>query len=200
MKTIKLMSLLAISATIFTGCSNDDDSIPEQVNQEEVVTTMNVTLTGPSGNIVTLKSYDADGDGPKAPELTVSGALAANTIYSGEVELLNETETPVENTTLEIMEENDEHQFFFSNSDALEVSFAYADTENDYDDDPTNDDEDANPVGILFTLSTLEASSGTVSIVLVHQPDKDASGVVQGDRANAGGEEDFVASFPVTIQ
>lgn len=200
MKTIKLMSLLALSATIFTGCSDDDDSIPEQVNQEEVVTTMNVTLTGPSGNVVTLKSYDSDGDGPKAPVITVSGPLAANTIYSGDVELLNETEKPVENTTLEIMKENDEHQFFFSNSDALEVSFAYADTENDYDDDTTNDDEDADPVGILFTLSTVDVSSGTVSIVLIHQPEKDASGVAQGDITNAGGEEDFVATFPITIQ
>ncbi|MGB3773738.1 MAG: type 1 periplasmic binding fold superfamily protein, partial [Leeuwenhoekiella sp.] len=173
MKTNKLMTLLFLAAALASSCSSDDDNdIPELVNEEEVITTMNVTLTAPGGDVITFQSRDLDGDGPNAPVITVSGPLAVNTIYSGEVELLNQTETPADNITLEVMEENEEHQLFFSNTDALDVSFAYADTENDYDDDASNDDDDANPVGILFTLSTVEASSGTVSITLIHEPEK----------------------------
>jgi len=197
MKTIKLMSFLLAAGTLFIGCSDDDNDIPEAVNPEEVITTMNVTLNAPSGNEVTFKSYDSDGDGPNAPVITVSGPLVANTIYSGEVELLNESDpAAIENTTLEIMEEADEHQFFFAKSDALNTSFAYADTEADY----ISGSDSVDPVGIAFTLSTAEKSTGTLSITLIHEPVKDASGVADGDITNAAGETDFVATFPITIQ
>ncbi|NNL07857.1 MAG: type 1 periplasmic binding fold superfamily protein, partial [Croceitalea sp.] len=39
MKTIKFLSMLALSAVLFTSCS-DDDETPEEVNEEEVITTM----------------------------------------------------------------------------------------------------------------------------------------------------------------
>ncbi len=195
MKTSKLMTLLVMAGALLNSCS-DDDYIPKIVNQEEVITTMNVTLIDPSGSIITLKSYDSDGDGPNAPVVTVSGSLSTNTIYSGEVELLNETVFPVENITLEVMKEADEHQFFFVKSDALNASFDYSDTEADY----KKDDNSMDPVGIAFTLSTAEASSGTVSVTLIHEPEKGASGVSQGNIANAGGETDFTATFPVIVQ
>ncbi|KKK66957.1 hypothetical protein LCGC14_2958890, partial [marine sediment metagenome] len=142
MKTSKLITLLVVAGALVSSCSDDDNDIPAPVNQEEVITTMNVTLTNPSGEMVALKSYDSDGDGPNAPVVTVSGSLTANTIYSGEIELLNETVSPAENTTLEVMEEANEHQFFYAKSDALNASFAYADTETDYQ----NDDQNADPV------------------------------------------------------
>lgn len=113
MKTNKLITFLVVAGAVLSSCSNDD--IPAIVNQEEVITTMNVTLTGPSGDIVTLKSYDSDGDGPNAPVVTVSGPLTANTIYSGDIELLNQTVFPAENITLEIEEEAHEHQFSLPN-------------------------------------------------------------------------------------
>jgi len=194
MKTSKLITFLVVAGALLSSCSDDD--IPAIVNQEEVITTMNVTLTGPSGDIVALKSYDSDGDGPNAPVVTVSGPLTANTIYSGEIELLNQTVSPAENITLEIKEEAHEHQFFFAKSDALNTSFAYADTEADY----ISGSDSVDPVGIAFTLSTAEASSGTISITLIHEPSKDASGVASGDIINAGGETDFVATFPETVE
>ncbi|MEJ2163614.1 MAG: type 1 periplasmic binding fold superfamily protein, partial [Robiginitalea sp.] len=98
MKSGKLLWLLAISAALFSSCSNDDD--PDPVNEEEVITTMTITLVPQgAGETITLQSRDLDGDGPNPPEITVSGNLASNTDYNGSIELLNETETPPEDIT-----------------------------------------------------------------------------------------------------
>lgn len=200
MKTIKLVTFLFLSGLALTGCSNDDDKdIPKEINPDEVITTMNVTLTAPSGDVVTFKSFDKDGNGPNAPQITVSGPLMANTIYSGTMEMLNEQANPTENTTEEIMSEANAHQFFFLSQGGLNAETVYADNESDYvdkDDEKGGKFTTKNPVGIKFTLSTGEASTGMEYIVLRHQPNKPNDGTLKG----AAGETDFEATFPVTIQ
>ncbi len=140
MKKFKLLTLLVIAATVFTSCNDSD---PAPVNEEEVITTLIATLT-PQGGVtdIELKSQDLDGDGPNAPVITVSGNLAANTIYNGIIRVLNETETPAENVTLEVQEEDDEHQFFYVSDNNL-VTTAYTDM-----------DGNGNPIGVTFTLTT----------------------------------------------
>ncbi len=173
---------LCIAAISFTSCSNDDDN-PDPVNEEEIITTMNVTLSA-TGGTITLQSQDLDGDGPNAPEITVSGSLAANTTYNGSIELLNETETPAEDITEEVEEEDDEHQFFFTTSGAV--------TGVEYDDV----DGDGNPVGINFTLTTGDAGNGTLQITLRHEPKKPNDGTL----ADAGGETDIAQSFSLVVE
>jgi len=170
-----LMGFVAVS------CS-DDDNDPVAVDEEEVITTMNVTLTG-SGGAITLQSQDLDGDGPNAPTITVSGDLLANTTYTGSIELLNETETPAEDITAEVREEDEEHQFFFSAGGAISSA--------DYDDE----DADGNPVGLSFIITTGDAGSGTLQITLRHEPKKPNDGSL----SDAGGETDIAQSFTVTV-
>lgn len=172
---------MALALTI-SSCSDDD--VPVVVDEEEVITTMNVTLTATGATTVTLASQDLDGDGPNAPEVTVSGNLAANTMYTGTIELLNETESPAENVTTEVAQEDEEHQFFFDFSGAL--------TEVSYNDEDAN----GNPLGISFTLSTGDAGSGTIQITLRHEPKKPNDGSL----ADAGGETDIAQSFSVTVE
>lgn len=181
--------------SIFVGCSDDNDEVPPPINQEEVITTLNVTLTPDTGDVVTFKSYDEDGDGPSAPKITVSSPLKAKTTYDGEVQLLNETVDPAESTTDEIRKEADEHQFFYAEGGAIDATLAYADTEASYP--PL---KGSNPVGIKFTLKTGAASSGTMSVTLIHEPKKNADGVSGGDITNAGGETDFTATFPMKVE
>ena len=57
--------------------------------------------------------------------VTVSGPLAANTVYNGTMEILNELESPAEDVTEEIEEEADEHQFFFGVTNSI-VTATYA--------------------------------------------------------------------------
>lgn len=179
---IKSMLILCFLAVGFVSCSNDDDN-PAPIDEEEVITTMNVRLTA-SGSPVTLRSQDLDGDGPNPPEITVSGNLVANTTYNGSIELLNETETPAEDITAEVEEEDEEHQFFFTATGAI--------TSVDYDDE----DGDGNPVGLSFTLTTGDAGSGTLQITLRHEPKKPNDGTL----ADAGGETDIAQTFTLVVE
>lgn len=189
MKTLKNLSVLFISALVFTACSSDDDN-PEAVNEEEIITTLTATLTPVGGgSIITLETQDLDGDGPTAPTINVSGALAANTTYNGTLELLNETESPAESINEEILEENDEHQFFFQVTNSL-ATFTYKDL-----------DDDDNPVGLEFTVTTgATTGTGTLTITLRHEPSKSATGVSDGDITNAGGETDIQAVFNISVE
>lgn len=174
------LALLSLGIVAFS-CSNDDDN-PVAVDEEEVITTMTITLSEGT-NTVTLQTRDLDGDGPEAPVIT-TGNLAANTTYSGAIVLLNETETPADNITLEVVEEDDEHQFFFSASGAI-TSTAYAD-----------EDGDGNPLGLSFTLTTGDAGNGVLQVTLRHEPKKPNDGTL----ADAGGETDIAQSFNLTVE
>ena len=170
---------------IFTSCGKDDPVIP---NEEELITTVNVTLTPNGGGADVVLSYkDLDGDGSGAPEIT-GGDLLANQLYNGTIELLNETEDPAEDITEEVQEEDEDHQFFFGSS-ISDISFAYSD-----------EDADGNPVGLNFILTTGNAAAGTISVTLIHEPIKDALGVPDGDITNAGGESDIDVDLPVNVQ
>ncbi len=187
MKHLKELSILIIALLIITSCSDDDN--PIIVVEEEVITTMTITLTPDGGGTSTImQTRDDDGDGPNPPVVTNPVNLAANTTYTGSIELLNELESPAEDITEEVEELDDEHQFFFSATNAI-ATFDY-----------TDQDDDGNPVGLNFTLTTGNAGTGTVTVSLIHEPMKDASGVSDGDITNAGGEEDISETFNVVVQ
>ena len=101
---------------------------------------------------------------------------------------MNETVTPAENITEEVEEEGDEHQFFFTPTNNV-VTVAYADM-----------DINGDPIGIEFTLRTTNASSGNLTVTLIHEPNKNAAGVSSGDITNAGGETDAEATFAIGVQ
>jgi hypothetical protein len=184
MNKLKSLTLVFFSGLLFTACSNDDD-IPVPVNEEEVITTMTVSLSPDSGGTpIILKTIDLDGDGPNPPVITVSGNLMAGTTYSGSIVLLNETVSPADNITEEVEEEADEHQFFYSVASGLDVTTEYV-----------NFDGDENPLGTEFTLSTGAPSSGILTFTLRHEPKKPNTGLV-----DAGGETDIEASFNITIE
>jgi len=186
MKNLLKYQLYIIVTLLFVSCSNDDNGTPEPVNEEEVITTL-IAIFSPTGGgtNITLQSQDLDGDGPNAPVVTVSGDFAANTDYAMALTLLNETENPVENITLEVVEEGDEHQMFYLPSAGLNLNFTYGDF-----------DGDGNPLGTTMTISAGDISTGSLGIVLRHEPKKPNNGTL----ADAGGETDISVTFPVSIQ
>ena len=184
--TLKYPWALPLIAIIsLTSCEKDEPDIP---NEEELITTLVYTLTPQGGGAaVEFRFTDLDGDGGDAPVI-INGTLAANTIYNGAIALLNEAEMPTEDITEEVEEEDEEHQLFFQVATA-NATVVYADA-----------DVDGNPIGLASTLTTGDASVGTLTITLRHEPDKSASGVAGGDIANAGGETDIEVTFDVTVQ
>lgn len=176
---------ILLLAVVFTGlqaCSSDDD--PEPVNEEEIITTLRVTLQPASGAPVVLQSQDLDGDGPNAPVITVSGPLQADTQYDGSVEVLNETETPAEDITVEVREEDEEHQFFFEFSGSI--------AQVDY----TDQDGNGDPIGLSFSLTTGAAGNANLTVTLRHEPQKPNDGTL----VDAGGETDVAQSFSVVVE
>lgn len=183
-KTIQTLAMAAIAVVSMTSC--EDDDAPEVINEEEVITTVTYTLTNAADNtdMVILQSVDADGDGPIDPVATVSGPLTAGASYNGEVLFENELESPAENITLEVIEEGDEHEVFYTTT----ISGATI----------TKTDVDANgdPLGVLSTFNTGAAGTGMLTIVLRHEPTKPNDNTLTG----AGGETDVQVSFNVTVQ
>jgi hypothetical protein len=182
--------LLLFSAFLFIlSCGDDDDPVIE--NEEEVITNFTYTLTpvGASTGTVVLDFSDSDGDGAQVPTITEGATLAANTVYAGALTLSNQSVTPPDNITLEILEEDENHQFFFLTEDGLEVDVTYADS-----------DGDGNPLGILTELSTGAASSGALTIILRHEPNKDADGLTIDRPDLAGGETDIEVVFELSVE
>lgn len=179
--------LLFGSLVFFSGCDDDDQPMPP--NEEELITTLTYTLTPSTGGAPVVFTFqDLDGDGGNAPVIT-NGTLQAGVTYTGALSVLNESETPTEDITEEIEEEDAEHQFFFAVGSGLNLAISYTDA-----------DADGNPVGLATTAVAGAASSGNLTITLRHEPNKTAAGVRDGDMTNAGGETDIEVTFAVTIQ
>jgi len=186
MKHIFKYQLFLIAALIFTSCSNDDET-PTIVNEEEVITTLRAVFTPTTGGggAITFQSQDLDGDGPNAPVITNTGDLDANTTYNVAVTLLNETESPAEDITLEVVEEADEHQMFYLPGVGLNLSLIYS-----------NFDSNGEPLGTRMEATSGDAGTGNLLIVLRHEPKKPNDGTL----VDAGGETDISVSFPITVQ
>ncbi|MGB1411094.1 MAG: type 1 periplasmic binding fold superfamily protein [Flavobacteriaceae bacterium] len=184
-KTLKVCFTLFMLAPFVLSCGSDDDAPPPAINEEEVITTVILTLTSNNGQEIVMTSQDLDGDGPNEPEITVSGNLSVATTYSGSVRLLNETVTPAENITDEVSAEGTEHQFFYTMGGGLNLTASYQDVDNN-----------GNPIGILFDLTSTSASSGTLTCTLRHEPLKPNDGTLSG----AGGDTDVSVSFPVIVE
>lgn len=186
MKTIKLLALLFISNIVFTGCSSDDDHGDNHDHESEVITTVTYTLTN-GNDVVTLTFEDLDGEGGEDGGYTISGNLTANTEYSGELTLRNVTddEDP-EHIQEEIEEENEEHEFFYTTSTGLsDITISKEDT-----------DDAGNPLGFETTLTTGDAGTGSITVVLIHEPTKPNNGT----SADAGGSTDVEVSYAVTVE
>ncbi len=185
MRKLNFLATVLFTTLLFVSCSKDDDSTPEPVNEEEVITTLTATLVpAGQGTTITLKSQDLDGDGPNAPVITVSGNLSAGVIYNGTIELLNEMESPAEDITEEIEEEDLDHQFFYTIGGGLDVTTSYE-----------NNDSEGNPLGTEFTLVAGAASSGALTFTLRHEPTKPNTGL-----DDAGGETDISVTFNLTVE
>lgn len=174
--------------TLFASCVKNED--PDGENEEELITTLIMQLTPNNGTgVVNLEFVDLDGDGGNPPTIS-GGTLAINTTYTAEITVLNESESPAEDITEEILEEADEHQFFLTLSGSLDLNWSYLD-----------EDSEGYPVGLSMQLVTgATAGTGTLRVTLRHEPNKSAANVAGGNIANAGGETDIEVDFPITIQ
>jgi hypothetical protein len=191
MKTINTIACVISFATLFISCSNENDATP--VNEEELITTITAVFTPEGGGLaVTLNSRDLDGDGPNAPVITISGPFAQNTTYNGIVTFTNESVSPAEDITAEIVAEAEDHQIFYQTTGSL-PDFIYSTT-------AENVDANGKPIGLETVFTTTTAATGVLKISLIHLPNKTAAGVAAGDPTNAGGNTDATEEFTVRVE
>ncbi|MBK8498118.1 MAG: type 1 periplasmic binding fold superfamily protein [Flavobacteriales bacterium] len=186
------MSLAIFIAAAIVGCKKDknEDVLNPQPpsNEEEVITTMILSFNGLTGaGDKELRFTDADGDGGGAPIFDLD-TLQATANYNVSIILLNETASPADTISNEVLDEGVDHQFFFQPT-GTNITFTYADA-----------DGNGRPIGLQTTAVTGAASVGTLKVTLRHQPDKSGTGVSGGDITNAGGETDIEVIFPMVIE
>lgn len=187
MKNLMRSLILLLAIVIFSQCANEN---PTPEPEKDVINTMTLTFS-PVGGGTDMLFIIENADGPEGPNEPVytNGILALNTQYNVSIELLNKSGNPVEDITEIIAEQADEYQFFFIISNGLDLNFAYDDV-----------DSNGNPVGLRSNFFTGVVSSGTLSVELKHEPNKNAEGVSNGLIDNAGGETDIQAVFNVVIK
>ena len=187
MKKMKnsIQILAAVALLSIASCSDDDDVTI--INEEELITTVELELTNQADatNVAVFRSVDSDGDsGPNAPVITFTGTVNANATYNGTVRFLNESIAPSENITEEVIEEADEHEVFYI-STLSDVSVAKTDV-----------DSNGNPLGVQTTFQTGAVGTGVLNVVLRHEPTKPNDNTLSG----AGGESDVEVAFTFEVE
>ena len=199
------LSRIAPMFLVFATACGDVEN-PEGEEENEVITTLVLTFTPVAGGDALEFSWaDVENDGnPVIDDIALSDADD----YDVTVSFLNELEDPAEDITLEIQDEDDEHQIFFTgtavqgpatgtNASAV-VEHAYADA-----------DADGLPVGLDNTFTTLGTGSGELTVTLRHLPPENGEAVkvsgladtVASDGFGAiGGDNDVQVTFALDVQ
>lgn len=197
-KQFSLLAFLFLSVFMFNACGDDDEAVPEEEEEVELITQAILTFTDAAGNEVIATAEDPDGEG--VADLAVDGDinLTANTAYTLSVALWNGLEEPAESISEEVAEEDDEHQFFFAFSNDAFVNPA-GNGNIDTASDPINygdADDNGNPLGLTTSWVTGDAlSGGSFTIRLQHQPDIKTATTGAND-----GDTDIDLTFVMNIQ
>ena len=172
----------------------------------EVMTTLKLTFTASDGTSFVATWADADNDGtPVVDDITLTNGVT----YTVSVEVMNELEDPAEDVTPEILDEKDEHQFFFygtavqgpsnTNNPGAPVSHTYGDT-----------DTQGLPVGLSANTFVAEnTGTGVLEVLLRHMPPvndtavkvADLAGVMDASGSTAlPGSTDIDIDFNLTVE
>lgn len=163
MKTSNLKWMLPVLLTSLLAVSCEKDK--EEPNEEELITTVTLNFTEIGGpGTGTFIFRDLDGDGGNPPTVFQDIVLAPNKSYNMTVTLTNESVSPAEDITAEVVAEAGDHQFYF------EPTGANVTVNN------LNTDPGGLPLGTSARWTTGAASNGNVKITLKHKPGIKAAG------------------------
>jgi hypothetical protein len=152
-----IIFIFCVSTTTIMGCK---PSTPPDPNEEELITTVLIQLRDSSG-VEANKSFmykDADGDGGAAPTVFDTIRLTNNKTYFADLYFLDDSKQPADTISKEIVAEANEHLICYTASGvAMPIQLL--------------DKDDNNlPLGLKSTWRTESTASGSLRIVLKHQP------------------------------
>jgi hypothetical protein len=183
MKSRILFSLVSIMAIGVLSCNKEK----VDPNEGELITTVRVKLTeklmGGSGAVSVFEFKDLDGEGGVAPSKFDEISLQKGKVYDCVLEILNESVTPADNITAEIIAESNDHQLYYSSTNNL-VAFSNF-----------NQDGKGFPLGTssIWTASST-AGTGILNITLKHKP-----GIKTANDNISVGDTDISLDFKVKV-
>ena len=197
-----LLSMFALTFLVACGDDvghDDHDHHGHSHDPNEVMTTIKLNFTPEGGGeSFTATWADPENDGtPMIDDITLTNGET----YTVSIEILNELEMPAEDVTPEILQEKDEHQFFFygtavqgpsnteNTSAVVEQSYADMDTQNF-------------PVGLSNTFTATATGTGVLTVTLRHMPPINGNPVKTGtlaDVVNTGSVSDLPGSSDITV-
>ena len=187
MKLLKTSLVLILSILCFSCSDDDNETPPTVINEEEVITTVELSITDTESGKTEIISWVADKNDSSNPEIK----LAANKSYETAVRFLNASNPEdVEDITKEVVEEKDEHFIFFTASETLKGFTVTSNLD--------KDTIDSNTVGINVETNwtTVDAGTGKLTVFLIHEPT-----TKEGTTRNAfGGATDVEVTFNVVIE
>lgn len=181
LKPLMLATVASFTIT-FTGCKDDEVIAPPNENEEELITTVELTFenSSNSNDVRIFKFADPDGDGGNAPTLFDTIKLEANSTYNLGIRFLDESKSPVEDITEEVREEADEHLVCYTSTGNITTTI-------------TDQDGNNQALGLRATVATQATQQTDFMIRLKHQP-----GVKNG--SCDVGETDVEVDFTLVIQ
>ena len=199
---IKPIIALCLFVLIF-ACSKDD---PDPAHEGEVITKVTLQVSKVGSSNPTTYDFEVEGHGHGHDDSEeedhdeeededhegghIEIELEANSTYNVSISFYNDSDPDnVENMTSEIIEEKDEHQFFYEITDALN-GFSIVSATND------TDDSSGNPLFLKTTWTTTGETFGDVVGYLIHEPTTKTGNV----RKDFGGTTDVQIEFEVHVE
>lgn len=161
MNTKSLISIIVsfILVSLIYSCKKDKTNEPIPINQSELITKVQLIFKDSITNSIAYTATFSDLDGPGGNVATVDSILlSSNTTYYMDILVLDETKTPVDTISNEVLDEGEVHLFVFTpnpTSNFLETNLL---------------DLDSNfkPIGLSSILRTSATGVGTYSVELRH--------------------------------
>jgi len=182
------LMLLSSILILATSCKKEEQVVSPPLPGNEFLTTIKLHLIS-SDNLDTLEVTwrDLTPEDTNPPDTSLATLiLKPNTTYSAQLELLDETKSPLEDITAEIKERGNYHRIFYFPSNSLGTNLSVTVTDLDTNNPPL-------ALGISSTISTQNVSSGFLQVILKHQPNVK-------DGTFAPGSTDADVKFQISIQ
>jgi len=182
-----MLALGALSLVV-VSCKKDDAKPTDahDHNDSELITTLELKFSGKGvlGNDTTfvVMFNDTDGDGGNIPTQFDTIHLLKNSTYNVELTLLDKSKTAADTISNEVLEEANDHLFFYSSNPTDLVNVLI-----------TDKDSNNKNLGLKSIWTTTNTGSGKVKVKLMHQP-----GVKDG--TSATGDTDVEVDFQVNVK
>jgi len=182
------MLALGAFSLVVVSCKKDDlKPTDDHVhNDSELITTLELKFSGKgvlrNDTTFVITFNDPDGDGGNIPTQFDTIHLLKNSTYNVELTLLDKSKTPTDTISNEVLEEANDHLFFYSSNPIGLVNVSI-----------TDKDGNGKNLGLKSTWETSNSGFGKVKVKLMHQP-----GVKDG--TSATGDTDVEVDFQVNVK